>query len=205
MDSMSRCQRWALCGVDRGDVEAFENVQRQQRGDALTVGGTFPDFVAAIIDADGIVPGGFVGGEIVGGHHAAGFLNGVGDDFGDFAFVVGVGPAGGDGFECAGEAGIAEDFAGVGTATVDEKLRAAESCCETARDDAAPAMRGEGGDGETIFGQLDGGGEDVGQLHGAVALDEGAPSAACPGDGDVVGVVFIGDEILFGVDEVLLF
>ena len=51
-----RMQRLRRSEAHRAQVEAFENVQHLQRGDALTVRRQFEDIVAAIIHRDRIDP-----------------------------------------------------------------------------------------------------------------------------------------------------
>src|SRR5688572_3973946 len=47
-----------------GKIEAFEDVEGDEGGDAVAVGGTFPDADITVDGANGVFPGGFVGSEI---------------------------------------------------------------------------------------------------------------------------------------------
>jgi hypothetical protein len=51
--------------IERGEIEALHRAQCQQGGDAVAVRRTLQDGDAAIVDADGLLPLGAIGGEVV--------------------------------------------------------------------------------------------------------------------------------------------
>src|SRR3712207_8481001 len=88
-----------------GEVEAFEDVEGEQRGDALAVGRHLPHIVAAVTRRDRLDPGGGVGGEIGGAEVAAGVRGEALDRLGHLAPVEGVRAGFGDQAQRAGVAG----------------------------------------------------------------------------------------------------
>jgi hypothetical protein len=135
-------------------IEALGDRAHLQGGDALTVGRKFVDVVAAVVDGNGIDPGGGVLLEIglaekaaVGAHEGIGF-------FRDLAAVVGVAAVLADQGERAGERGVFADLAFGGGEGVEE---GAGELVELGVADADGPALGDGlGDGKTRLGVASG-------------------------------------------------
>ena len=101
----------ANCSPSRLQIEAFENVQHLQRGDALAVRRQLVDIVAAIVRRDRIDPGGGVLFEIDFAQIAAvGLHEGI-DLVRDLAFVEGVAALSRDQPQAFSPGRILENFA----------------------------------------------------------------------------------------------
>ena len=98
----------------------FEDVEQQQRGEALVVRRELVERVAAIGRRDRLDPRGLVRGEILHRQVAAVLLAVVDDGPGDLAAIERVAPALGERAERARQVLLHEDVAGLRRAAVDE-------------------------------------------------------------------------------------
>ncbi len=90
------------------DIEAFEQIQNLERGEALGGGWHLEGLVAAVCRADRIDPLGAVLGEVFGAQRRALRFERTADATGDVALVEGSGAVGRDRFERTGQVGLDE-------------------------------------------------------------------------------------------------
>ena len=86
------CRLWS----HRWEIKSLGEIQGDQRCDSLSVRRAFPDVDAAVVDTDGFVPVGVVGGEVFRSKPAAFRLDKIGGLFCDFALVESFAPTLGD-------------------------------------------------------------------------------------------------------------
>ena len=82
--------------IERGEVEAFEDVEQHQRGQALAVGRQFEDIETAIVAGDRLDRVAAMGGEVIGGEERAARRDRCRHVVGDRPFVERARPLGGD-------------------------------------------------------------------------------------------------------------
>ncbi len=111
----------------RGQVEAFQQVERQQRGDSLPVGGTLVDAVRAKRDAGRRFPRRNVRRQVIERQAAARLLERVHDGFGNRPLVERRFAAFGNRAQRARQPWVAEPLARSGRASVNGQFVAVEA------------------------------------------------------------------------------
>src|SRR5574341_1399238 len=172
--------------IEAPQVEPFEQVQRDQSGEALSVGRAFVDAIAAIGHADWRLPLGGMPGQVVGRHAAAGLPDYFCDGFGDLALIKGLLARIGYFLEGARQARVLEDFAGARRAAVNCQLAAVERGLELPLCAARPKISCQWRDRESLLRQPNRRCEDFRHIFRSMLLNQVAPARARSWDGDRV-------------------
>ena len=168
----------------RRQVDAFEDVEQQQRGEPLVVRRKFVKGVAAVGRRDRLDPRGLVLREILHRQIPAVLLAVVDDGPADLAAVVGVAPALGERAERAGEILLDEDVAGLRRLAVHEIGRRGRRRASQLLDLGNPVGDGFLHHREAVFGERNRRRQQIRQLHRPVLLEQRHPPVERAGHGD---------------------
>ncbi len=165
-------------------VEAFEQVERVEHGEALRVGRALVDVVAPVVDRDRRGLERLHGGQVGFGDDAAVGGHAGHQRLGHRAGVEAGRPLGGDGAQRSGEVGVGHDVAHLQRRAVAEpdlgRRRKLAELLPAAVETASQAL----GDRISVLGHLDGRGQHLGHRLGAVLLQRQRRAAHRAGHGN---------------------
>ena len=160
-------------------VERCQDVQCHERRDALRVRRDRGDLDAGVGRGDGLDPLAAVGGDVVGGHHPAGRLDGPRDLLADRPVVVGLAPAVRDRAQRRSQERLAE-----GVARTAGRGEDRAGCVVEGGERSVDGAGGDVGERVAVSGGARGGRERIGQGAAAESVEQLDPGIDRAGDVD---------------------
>ncbi len=184
--------------LHRGEVVSLEHLEHLERGDALTGRREFPEGVALVVDAERLDPARLVALQILDREIAAERGQTVHDLAAEISAVEDGGPTVRDALEGSCEIGVPEPVTRLRCLTVEQ-----EGCCgpyvaAQAVHRSRPVLSDDRCDREALVGNSDGRSEHLGEGHGAIRFDEGAPPRERTRDRDGAGPGAGHTRLVFG-------
>jgi len=162
-------------GAHAFNIEALDDIEGRQGGDALAVGRALPAGDTSVVGGDGFVPVRSMAGQVLGGEPAPLLLDEGGHLLPNLPLVKGFRASLGDGPQGAGQGGQADYLTVPGSAAVEQHLLAGGQFGQLGHVDG-PLVGDDVGNGETLLGVLDGRLQHFRQRHGAIGTQQGLPA-----------------------------